>query len=207
VLLGAAPWGLPLRHKLLPQYLKDFGYSTHAIGKWHLGFYRKEYIPISRGFDSHIGFWTAYEDYYNHSMSERGFEGLDFRHNLDVIQDADGKYSTDYYTESAVKLISEHNINEPLFLYMSYQNVHSANNPYELQAPKELIDKFSYIKDENRRTFAATLYSMDLSIGRIVEEMHNKNILNDSIIVFLSDNGGAISGFMGLWLSVLKITK
>ncbi|CAG2111167.1 unnamed protein product [Medioppia subpectinata] len=129
-------------------------------------------------------------------MSETGFTGFDLRHNLDAVDGAHGIYSTDYYTESAVKLISDHNIERPLFVYMSYQSVHSANSPYELQAPKQLVDKFSYIKDENRRIFAATLYSMDLSIGRIVNELHNKNILNNTIILFMSDNGGAISGFM-----------
>ncbi|CAG2100057.1 unnamed protein product [Medioppia subpectinata] len=131
-------------------------------------------------------------------MSETGFTGFDLRHNLDAVDGAHGIYSTDYYTESAVKLISDHNIERPLFVYMSYQSVHSANSPYELQAPKQLVDKFSYIKDENRRIFAATLYSMDLSIGRIVNELHNKNILNNTIILFMSDNGAAISGFMAI---------
>lgn len=167
------------------------------IGKWHLGFFRDKYLPTNRGFDSHSGFWTSSQDYYTHWMSERGFQGFDFRHNMKVNRNASGIYSTDYFTETALKLISGHNISKPLFLYMSYQSVHSANRAYELQAPKELIHKFNYIKDLNRRLFAATLYSMDLSIGKIINGLNDKKLLNNSIVLFLSDNGGAISGLMG----------
>ncbi|XP_054152458.1 arylsulfatase J-like [Oppia nitens] len=196
VLMSGSPWGLPLKYKLLPQYLKDMGYNTQAIGKWHLGFFSKDYLPTSRGFDDHTGNWGGFEDYYNHWMKERGFQGLDFRHNLDVIRDSDGIYSTDYFTDKAIELISDNNNTRPLFLYMAYQAMHSANSPFELQAPNELVKKFSFIKDEKRRLFAATLYSMDQSIGRIVEQLYYKNILNNTIILFVSDNGGAISGFM-----------
>lgn len=58
--------GLPLSEELLPQYLQQLGYSTHLIGKWHLGHYHKRYTPLQRGFNSHLGFLTGYIGYYNH---------------------------------------------------------------------------------------------------------------------------------------------
>jgi len=63
------PYGLGLNEKLMPQYLKEAGYNTHMVGKWHLGFYKKAYTPTFRGFDSHIGCFSGNMDYYNHSRS------------------------------------------------------------------------------------------------------------------------------------------
>lgn len=68
VILEPEPWGLPLNETLLPQYLKRNGYATHAIGKWHLGFFKKEYTPTYRGFDSHFGYWQGLQDYYKHTV-------------------------------------------------------------------------------------------------------------------------------------------
>lgn len=68
VILEPEPWGLPLNETLLPQRLKNNGYKTHAIGKWHLGFYKKDYTPTYRGFDSHFGYWQGMQDYYDHTV-------------------------------------------------------------------------------------------------------------------------------------------
>lgn len=68
VILESEPWGLGLKEKLLPEVLARAGYKSHAVGKWHLGFYRKEYTPTYRGFESHYGYWQGFHDYYNHSV-------------------------------------------------------------------------------------------------------------------------------------------
>jgi hypothetical protein len=69
-ILAAEPRGLPLQEKILPQYLKDLGYVTRAVGKWHLGFYKKEFTPPYRGFDSHLGYWGGYTSYYDHILED-----------------------------------------------------------------------------------------------------------------------------------------
>lgn len=70
VIQAGQPYGLGLGEKTIAQYMKDGGYGTHLIGKWHLGFYVKEYTPTFRGFDSHFGYLNGLIDYYNHSYTE-----------------------------------------------------------------------------------------------------------------------------------------
>lgn len=71
VLNPGEPWGLPLNLKTLPQYLKDDCYKTYAVGKWHLGDFRKVYTPTQRGFDSHFGYWEGRQDYMSHMLKEK----------------------------------------------------------------------------------------------------------------------------------------
>lgn len=72
VIYGATPYGLPLDEKLLPEYLKGLNYSTHLVGKWHLGHFRSSYTPTKRGFDTHFGHWTGHKDYYDNMAEENG---------------------------------------------------------------------------------------------------------------------------------------
>lgn len=62
------PWGLPLNETLLPEHLNKLGYVSHAVGKWHLGYFKKPYTPTYRGFKSFYGFWNGYQDYYTHTV-------------------------------------------------------------------------------------------------------------------------------------------
>jgi len=199
VLVGAAPYALSTKVPTFPEYLKPLGYRSHAVGKWHLGSHKKTVTPTFRGFDSHVGYWTGHEDYYDHSAQELygsvdGW-GYDFRRNMSVSWSEYGNYSTDIFTREAVKVIKSHDKNSPLFLYLAHQAVHSANTYAPLQAPQDAIDKHKYIKDVNRRTFAGMLYKLDESVGIVVEALKETGLLESSVIAFTTDNGGPAAGF------------
>ncbi|KAK9509481.1 hypothetical protein O3M35_006791 [Rhynocoris fuscipes] len=196
VILESEPWGLGLNEHLLPEALAKAGYSSHAIGKWHLGFYRKEYTPTYRGFKSHYGYWQGFQDYYNHSVraTYEPYEGYDMRRNMDVDWSAKGKYSTDLFTNEAVSVISNHNADNPLFLYLAHLAPHTGNMRDPFQAPDELVARFSHIEDPERRVYAAMVSKLDESVGEVISALRAKNMLDNSIIVFMSDNGAPTYG-------------
>ncbi len=107
-----------------------------------------------------------------------------------------GTYATDLFTDEAEKIISAHRYStRPLFLYLAHLAVHSGNTYAPLQAPEEVIAKFGYIKDKQRRTFAAMLHKLDESVGRVVSSLQDNGLLENSVIVFTTDNGGPAAGF------------
>ncbi|CAB3235666.1 unnamed protein product [Arctia plantaginis] len=195
VIFGTEPWGLPLSEKLLPQYLKDLGYKTHLVGKWHLGNYKKEYLPLHRGFDSHLGFWTGKIDMYDHTNMEKGSWGYDLRRDFAMADDLFGQYATDIFTKEAVRLIKSHNESDPMFLMVSHSAVHSGNPSEFIRAPDELVQNFSNIEDYQRRKFAAVMSKLDTSVGKVVQSLKKNGMLENSIILFSTDNGGAAAGF------------
>lgn len=200
VFYGAKPEGLPLKYKILPQYLKELGYETHAVGKWHQGFYERQYIPTERGFDSHFGYWTGHEDYFDRT-SEENWWGIDFRHNEEPvdIEQYEGLYSTHIYTNKSVEVILNRrsNASKPLFLYLAHQSVHAGNTRQPLQVPQQYVDRFGHIADIRRRTFVAMVSALDESVGQLVTALQKADILNNTIIIFTTDNGGAVGNTHG----------
>ncbi|KAG8239213.1 hypothetical protein J437_LFUL017415 [Ladona fulva] len=199
VILEPEAWGLPLKEKTMAQYLRDAGYVTRAVGKWHLGYFKKEYTPIYRGFDSHYGYWNGYHDYYDHSVEAtfRPWKGYDMRRDLDVDWDAKGQYSTDLFTAEAVRAISSHDTSPeapPLFMYIAHLAPHSGNEDNPLQAPEDALARVMHIKDEQRRAYAAMVAKLDDSVGEVMDALRRKGMLENSIVLFLSDNGGATHG-------------
>ncbi|XP_052803906.1 arylsulfatase B-like isoform X1 [Mya arenaria] len=192
VISAPEPWGLPLNYTLMPQHFKRLGYATHIVGKWHLGFFKNEYLPTSRGFDSHFGYWTGKEDYFDH-MDIDGFKGLDFRNNMAVVNDT--FYSTEQYTKQAVNIIETHDMSKPLFLYLAHQAVHAGNSNDPVQAPSEYVDRFPYIENKKRRTFAGMAAALDDSIGEVVRILNHRGLMNNTIIVFSTDNGGPANNY------------
>lgn len=193
VIVTAQPYGLGLNETLLPQYLKSLGYRTHVVGKWHLGFFAEEYTPTFRGFDSHFGYYQGCEDYYDHTygVSQETW-GLDFWRDKEVERAEFGQYSTEIFTSEAEKIIAEHDDSDPLFLYIPQQAVHSGNpkNPTRLQAPWKYVQKFLNMRSSERRLFAGMVSALDDSVGNITKALHNKGILNNTILIFSTDNGG-----------------
>ncbi|XP_049808943.1 arylsulfatase B-like [Schistocerca nitens] len=196
VILEPEPWGLPLNETLLPQRLRGLGYATHAVGKWHLGFYQREYTPTYRGFDSHFGFWNGFQDYYDHTVqaSFSPFKGYDMRRGLEVDYDSAGRYSTDAFSEEAERVIARHDASRPLFLYLAHLAPHAANPAQPLQPPPRPLPDLRHIGDPARRAYAAMVWRLDESVGRVVSALERRGLLENSLLVFASDNGAATSG-------------
>ncbi|XP_001353949.3 arylsulfatase B [Drosophila pseudoobscura] len=198
VISNEEPWGLTLNATLMPEIFQQAGYSTNLIGKWHLGFSRPEYTPTRRGFDYHYGYWGAYIDYYQRrsKMPARNYSlGYDFRRNMELECRDRGVYVTDLLTNEAERVIREREgQEEPLFLVLSHLATHTANEDDPLQAPEEEIRKFAYIKDPNRRKYAAMVSKLDQSVGRIVSALNSTGQLENSIVIFYSDNGAPSVG-------------
>ena len=197
-IFSTQPYGLPLNEITLPQYLKPLGYVTHGVGKWHLGFFKKEYTPEKRGFGTFFGFYNGQEDYWDHTVNQQ-YLGLDLRRNGKIVKDQKGHYATDMFTDETVHIIEKHNTSKPLFIYLAHQAVHTGNSNSPLQAPKDLIKKFKYIPNKQRQKYAAMVTSLDESIGRVTQALMKKNIYDNTIIVFATDNGGAPNGMERNW--------
>jgi arylsulfatase A-like enzyme len=181
VIFPSHSYGLPTDERTLPQALENAGYQTAMVGKWHLGHADKKYWPQNRGFDHFYGNLVGEVDYFT---KERG--GL-------VDWQRDGKFFKEdgYYTtligNEAVSIIENHDTSKPLFLYVASLAPHA---PY--QAPKEAIDAYRDASgDEHRHTYDAMITELDTQVGRIVAALKQKNMLDNTLIIFSSDNGGA----------------
>ncbi|XP_068209803.1 arylsulfatase B-like [Palaemon carinicauda] len=189
-LMNQVPTGLLLNATILPEAMKAAGYSTHAVGKWHLGFCHWDYTPTRRGFDTFYGLYTGMGDHYSHdsyaSLSETGPRGYDFRKNEDPDFSVNGTYDTFVYANYVEDLLYSRDPAVPMFLYLAFQSIHSP-----MQVPDEYRDPFRYIGDENREISLGMSYAMDDAIGRVVAHLKATGHYENSIIIFSSDNGGA----------------
>jgi arylsulfatase A-like enzyme len=169
--------GLPESEITLPQLLKPAGYVCGAIGKWHLGF-APNLFPTERGFDEFFGFLDAEQSYYNTWIWEYGT----------LVREP--TYLTDAFTREAVSFINSH-ATQPFFLYLAYNAVHK---PYDVP-PQIYMDRVSYITDPQRQVYAAMAVALDDGVGQVVATLQAQNLLNNTLIFFLSDNGAPNTSF------------
>ncbi|MBR0691891.1 arylsulfatase [Bradyrhizobium lablabi] len=172
-------YGLPTDEWLLPQALREAGYRTLMVGKWHLGHADRKFWPRQRGFDYHYGSMVGEVDYYTHSSANV----LDWYRNDRPVQEQG--YVTQLWGADAVAQVNAHDPRTPLFLYLAFTAPHS---PY--QAPKEYVDGYQHIEDPTRRAYAAMITCMDDEIGKLISALEKKNMRDNTLIVFMSDNGG-----------------
>jgi arylsulfatase B len=195
VIPSVSDYGLDTGEWLMPQCLKEAGYKTAIIGKWHLGHADKKFWPKQRGFDYQYGAMIGELDYFTHS--EQGV--LDwFRDNEPVKEEG---YTTNLLGADAVKYINAQDAKKPFYLYLAFNAPHT---PY--QAPQEYIDRVKSIEEPTRRIYAAMVSCLDDNIGKVVAALEKKGLRGNTLIVFHSDNGGTHNPmFAGVMADMSKV--
>ena len=197
--------GLPSSEITIAELLKQQGYYTAHVGKWHLGSV-DDMVATNQGFDDSLELkGTLYLPQDHPDVVNAKVEG----DRIDRMVWATGTYAatfngvgeageyfkprgylTDYYTDEAVKVI-ENNRNRPFFLYLAHWGIH---NP--LQAAREDYDALSYIEDHRLRVYSAMIRAVDRSMARVAQALEDNGLTDNTLIIFTSDNGGA--GYIGL---------
>jgi arylsulfatase A-like enzyme len=182
--------GIPVSEKTIASRLRDAGYETGMAGKWHLGASHAHH-PNRRGFDFFYGFLGGGHDYFEVDSRKPMHEG--YQYPLDHNGRAENldAYLTDVLTDQAVGFIERSSRapdDQPFFFYLAYNAPHGP-----LQAPAEDLAKFASIEDKRRRTYAAMVHAMDRGIGKVIASLDANGLREDTIVFFLSDNGGPSS--------------
>jgi arylsulfatase A-like enzyme len=192
--------GLPPSEIILPEILKSSGYATAVTGKWHLGYNPKLHSPLVRGFDYMYGFYEAFSlfapvddpgivnhrhDYFaSKHIWRQGRKGYcAIRRNEEVISEE--RYLTFAIADEAAGFI-EKNRDRPFFLYVPFSAPHT---PF--QVPREYYDRFDHVTDKNKRVYYGMIAALDDAVGTITDSVRELGLLDNTIILFTSDNGGA----------------
>src|SRR5437879_265702 len=177
-----AQYGLPLEERTLAQALRSVGYVTAIVGKWHLGHFRRAYLPTMRGFDHQYGHYNGALDYFTHVRDG----GFDWHRNDKECRDEG--YSTHLNAKEAARIIRERDKSKPLFLYVPFNAVHAPH-----QVPESYKAPYANLA-EPRRTYAGMVAAMDEAIGQIVAALDDGGMRQNTLILFSSDNGGPNPG-------------
>jgi arylsulfatase A-like enzyme len=175
--------GLPASEVTVASRLQKAGYHTGMVGKWHLGA-ASPFHPLNRGFEFFYGFLGGGHDYFEvdttAQLSENYKAALD---DNGSPADLDG-YLTEVLTDQAIAFLEQQD-EAPFFLFVAYNAPHGP-----LQAPEEVIARFSSIENPQRRTYAAMVSVMDEQIGRLMATLERQGHREKTLVCFLSDNGG-----------------
>lgn len=196
-----AELGMPTSEITVAEMLKEAGYYTAHIGKWHIG-RNNGMSAIDQGFDDSLlmasGLYLP-EDHPDVVNSYQDFDPIDrfLWPNMQYASTFNNSarfeprgYITDYYTDEAVKVI-ENNRNQPFFLYLAHWGIHTP-----LQALKSDYDALSHIEDHRLRVYTAMTRAVDRSVGRVMQALKDNGLDENTLVIFTSDNGGA--GYVGL---------
>ncbi|MDO6490205.1 MULTISPECIES: sulfatase-like hydrolase/transferase [unclassified Cellulophaga] len=187
--------GISTNEQFIAKTLQESGYYTGAIGKWHLGA-TQEFHPNQRGFTDFYGFLGGGHNYFPEEYRPKYEKQkkankkiirdyiLPLEHNGKEVKETE--YLTDAFSREASRFVKEaSNKEKPFFLYLAYNAPH-----VPLEAKEEDLKIFLDIKDKDRKTYAAMVYAVDRGVGAIVNTLKETNQLENTLIIFLSDNGG-----------------
>jgi arylsulfatase A-like enzyme len=190
--------GLDPKEVTIGDMLKTVGYVNGVVGKWDMG-QATRYLPLQRGFDFFYGHGNNGIDYYTHARY--GIHSI-FRGN-DRTQEDLGQYITDVFGREALGFVNEHVGRRPFFLYLPFNAPHSASTLADdnggkkpgVQAPEDEIAKYRDItRDENLARYYAAVTCMDAKIGEVLDAIDRAGETDNTIVMFLSDNGGSGNG-------------
>lgn len=174
--------GLPLTETTYPQLMQKAGYTTGAVGKWHLGAH-PQFHPNKRGFDEYFGALGGGHMYF---PGTGGGAEYNIPLNRNGKDEAQTKYLTEQFGDEASSFVERHATEaKPWMLYLAFNAPHTP-----LQAPQKWMDKFSQITDKNRQTYAAMVCAMDEAVGEVLTKLDATKQRENTLIYFVSDNGG-----------------
>jgi arylsulfatase A-like enzyme len=172
---GGVQQGLPTSEVTLADRLRALGYRTGLVGKWHLGGTAKMQ-PTARGFDEFFGFLGGAHSYFPDKKGKGILRGTS------PVEEKE--YLTDAFAREAVSFIEKHH-KDPFFLYLAFNAVHTP-----MDATEKYLKRFPSIADSQRQKYAAMLSAMDDAVGRVLAKLRERGLEEDTLIFFLSDNGG-----------------
>ncbi|MCB0743458.1 MAG: arylsulfatase [Ignavibacteriae bacterium] len=223
----------------LAEVLKTVGYKTYMSGKWHVGEFESQW-PNNRGFDEYYGLVSGAMNYFDIAKSKReGLERVFVKNGKRYTPPTEGFYSTDAFTEEAIGYLTQHNSENPFFLYLAYNAPHWPLHAYpedikkykgrykdgwaelrkqrwQKQKALGIVDEswelspqdpeamnWEDVKDKERMDLKMAIYAaqidrMDANIGRVINKLSEMDQLDNTLIIFLSDNGAcAEEGALG----------
>jgi arylsulfatase A-like enzyme len=202
--------GIPHEHTTIAEHLQRIGYETKLIGKWHLG-HSEDQTPMARGFDEFLGLLGGSSHFFPFSpgghkwnedrsktpiqatqsvLEQLGIVDLDrshVQHNGRVLGVGDfppETYLTDLFSDEAVRFI-EAERDKPFFLFLSHTAPHGP-----IMAPDHYLERNTHIDDSRRRILAGMMTAVDDGVGRIIQTLNDNGKMDNTLIIFLSDNGG-----------------
>eukprot|EP00756_Hemistasia_phaeocysticola_P050712 Hpha_TRINITY_DN25904_c0_g1::TRINITY_DN25904_c0_g1_i1::g.185262::m.185262/K01135/ARSB; arylsulfatase B len=195
--------GIPEKMTTLPERLHGAGYKTHFVGKWHVGMASPRVTPEGRGFESSLGYFHSTNDYYS-SVRQEGCDGLPAVDLWDSGKPAYELNGTAYeeriFAARAVAVVEAHPVEQPFFLYYAFHtscvgwayNGDDHSGAEKLQPDHEYYKRFAFVDDPDRRANNAMVSLMDDAVGNITSALRRKGMWENTLLLWSSDNGGAV---------------
>jgi arylsulfatase A-like enzyme len=165
--------GMLADERTIAQALREAGYATAIFGKWHLGIWHKKHLPLQRGFDHQYGFYGAVID----SFTRMRGATYDWHRNEQPLHEPG--YSTFLIADEFARVLKQQDRAKPFFFYVPFNAVHGPH-----RAPPEYLEK------HRGNAQLAMLDCMDVAIGRMIAELEKQGVLDNTLVIFMNDNGG-----------------
>ncbi|MGE3820998.1 MAG: sulfatase-like hydrolase/transferase [Isosphaeraceae bacterium] len=181
--------GLPLDQSTIADALRESGYETGAVGKWHLGAH-PSFHPNRRGFTSYFGLLGGGHQYFDHNQFKTNPKKAEQEYFIPLVRNEspveESAYLTDAIGREGAAFVSTPR-DRPFFLYLAFNAPHTP-----LQAPPKYLERTQDVADEKRRTYAAMICGMDDAIGQVMSALKARGLDQNTLVFFFSDNGGPV---------------